>query len=166
YLPLPTVKWHHAAFSLDVDATADGSREAPQLLARYTLRNLTDHELSLTLALAVRPWQVNPPQQFLSTQGGASPIHRVGWDAGVLRIDDRALRPTQQPEWIGATGFDAGMALDTVERTTLRSEIVDPQNMASAALTFRVALPPRSVQTIGWVSPLDAPAIPARISQA
>ena len=29
--------------------------------------------------LALRPWQVNPPQQFLSTQGGVSPVRRLRW---------------------------------------------------------------------------------------
>jgi len=62
------VHWRHAAFELDVETCAYGSRDAPNVSARYTLRNLTDRELTLTLALAVRPWQVNPPQQFLPHQ--------------------------------------------------------------------------------------------------
>ncbi len=39
HLPLPRVHWRHEAFALDVQAAAEGPAEAPQLLARYTLRN-------------------------------------------------------------------------------------------------------------------------------
>jgi hypothetical protein len=39
HLPLPQVHWAHEAFALDMQATADGPAQAPQLLARYTLRN-------------------------------------------------------------------------------------------------------------------------------
>ena len=50
-----------------------------------TSTNLTDQPLSITLALAVRPFQVNPPAQFLNTIGGASPIHDLAW--GERRAD-------------------------------------------------------------------------------
>lgn len=167
YLPQPRVRWQHAAFVLDVDTGADGPRETPNVLARYTLRNLTDRALPLTLALAVRPWQVNPPQQFLSTPGGASPIRTLRWNGGVLQVDHRAaLRFTQSPQHVGAAAFDAGFDLDALERAAPLTTLDDVQGAASAALQFRVVLAPRGTATVGWVAPLAASAPPARLTRS
>ena len=56
----------------------------------------------VTLALAVRPFQVNPPAQFLNTAGGVSPIQDLAfenerrqrrWSAGVFpRTQPRTFR--------------------------------------------------------------------------
>ena len=167
YLPQPIVRWRHAAFTLEVEATADGQREDPTLLARYTLRNPTDQELSLTLTLAVRPWQINPPQQFLSTPGGASPINTVRWAGGMLQVDDRvALRATRDPQHVAAVAFDAGMNLDVLDQTPLGAPFEDPQAMASAALRFTIVLLPRGAHTVGWIAPLAARIQPPRLTQA
>ena len=40
---------------------------------------------TIELRLGVRPWQVNPPAQFLSQQGGFSPIARSSWRAAAAR---------------------------------------------------------------------------------
>src|SRR5262249_37748509 len=150
YLPLPSVRWRHATFELNVEVGADGSRDAPTLLVRYTLRNLTDRELPLTLSLGVRPWQVNPPQPFLATQGGASPIREIRWDAGALQVAERAtLRPTATPQRVSAAPFDAGIDLDSLERTSLHGKLVDAQGMASASLGFPVMLAADGTPT-GW----------------
>jgi hypothetical protein len=68
-------------------------RNAGRHAARCALRprNLTDQPLSLTLALAARPFQVNPPAQFLNTAGGASPIRSLAWDAGTLTVNATRL---------------------------------------------------------------------------
>jgi hypothetical protein len=86
HLPLPAVRWQHAAFTLDIEAAADGPRDAPELLARYVLRNADARTRTFTLTLAVRPWQVNPPQQFLATQGGARPIRSLRWNGATLAV--------------------------------------------------------------------------------
>ncbi|HYS14901.1 MAG TPA: discoidin domain-containing protein [Burkholderiaceae bacterium] len=167
YLPLPAVHWRHAAFELDVETCAYGSRDAPNVSARYTLRNLTDRELTLTLALAVRPWQVNPPQQFLSTPGGVSPINTLRWSEGLLQVGDRAaLRATQEPQRVAAAALDAGIDLDALERAPLRAVLTDAQGMASASLSFPVVLPAHGASTVGWVAPLGAPTAPANLTQA
>ena len=53
-------------------AFAAGDRDASRLVARYDVRTSTDRPLPLELVLAVRPFQVNPPAQFLNTAGGVS----------------------------------------------------------------------------------------------
>jgi hypothetical protein len=157
YLPLPEVHWEHAAFALDVEVCAEGPRDAPVLAVRYTLQNRTNRPLPLKLALAVRPWQVNPPQQFLNTPGGMSPIETVRWDDGALQVDQRPpLRTTEAPTRVTAAAFDTGIDLASVERTPLARALTDPQKMASASLGFELVLPPNGAHSIGWMAPLAA----------
>src|SRR5690606_14978209 len=77
YLPIPGVAWKHPGFGLRVTAFAHGDAGQAQLVARYRLENTTDRARAYTLALAIRPLQVNPPTQFLSTVGGVSRIDRI-----------------------------------------------------------------------------------------
>src|SRR3546814_10379684 len=77
YLPIPGVAWKHPDFGLHVTAFAHGDAEQAQLVARYRLENTTDRPRAYTLALAIRPLQVNPPTQFLSTVGGVSRIDSI-----------------------------------------------------------------------------------------
>lgn len=157
YLPLPSVHWKHRAFTLDIDAAADGLREAPELLARYVLRNMGTTARSFTLMLSVRPWQVNPPQQFLSTPGGASPIRAMRWSHGMLAVNGRpALRPSTPPQRITALPLDGGLSLKALRSAPTLDTLHDPQTHASAALQFRITLLPGASHTFGWVAPLGA----------
>ena len=157
YLPLPSVHWKHPAFTLDIEAAADGPRDEPDLLARYVLRNTSSAARSFTLMLAVRPWQVNPPQQFLSTPGGASPIRTLRWTDGMLTVNGRpALRPSTPPQRITALPFDGGLSLAALRSAPTLDTLHDPQTHASAALQFRITLLPGASHTLGWVAPLGA----------
>lgn len=155
YLPLPAVHWHHDAFALDIEAAADGPGESPQLLARYVLANRDVRERAFTLLLAVRPWQVNPPTQFLNTPGGARPIRRLRWGDRLLAVDGRlALRTSEPALRANALPFDGGLALDVLAAARALGELVDEQSHASALLQFRVVLAPGERRTIGWTAPL------------
>jgi hypothetical protein len=158
HLPLPAVHWRHAAFTLDVQAAADGPREAPQLLARYRLRNAGDRTRTFTLVLAVRPWQVNPPQQFLSTPGGASPVATLRRTAQGVSVNGRLLRPTTAPDRVTALPFDGGLSLAALQAAPGLEQLNDPQRHASAALQYRVTLAPNAEAVIGWTAPLGAAA--------
>ena len=155
YLPLPAVHWQHPAFTLDIDAAADGPPDAPELLARYVLRNTGARSQRFTLALALRPWQVNPPQQFLATPGGASPVRALRWQDGVLAVNDGpGLRSTRPPQRVSALPFDGGASLDALHAAPALGALRDPQGHGSAALQFQVTLAPGESQTLGWVAPL------------
>ena len=157
YLPLPLVHWQHESFALDVQSAADGPADAPNLLARYTLRNTSDRPQTYILMLALRPWQVNPPQQFLATQGGVSALRELRWDGKALRADRATvLRFTQAPQAATALPFDAGLGLAALAAATPLRALQDPQGLASAALQFRVRLAPGASHTLGWVAPLPA----------
>ncbi len=165
-LPLPAVQWTHAAFGLDVEAAADGTREAPQLLGRYTLHNRSTRAQRLTLQLTLRPWQVNPPQQFLSTPGGASRVQTLRWDGQGLAADGRPpLRFTVVPQAVGALPFDGGVghgALQAAQRpATTTLDLRDPQAHASALLQWTFTLAPGASQTVGLIAPLGAKPVAA-----
>jgi hypothetical protein len=155
YLPLPAVQWHHEAFTLDIEAGADGERNAPQALARYTLTNRADRPRRFTLLLGVRPWQVNPPQQFLTTPGGASPVRELAWTDGVLAVNgQRVLRPTEPPRSVNAAPWAAGVSLDALRNAPPLTALRDPQSHASALLSFDITLNAGERRAIGWSAPL------------
>jgi hypothetical protein len=156
YLPLPTVHWRHEAFTLDIEAAADGERDAPQALARYTLLNRSDRPRRFTLLLALRPWQVNPPQQFLTTPGGASPVRELAWADGMLSVNGRrVLLSTEPPRAVSAAPFDAGLSLKSLHMAPSLTALQDPQAHASALLQFDNTLQAGERRTIGWTAPLD-----------
>ncbi len=83
-LPIPSVRWTMPGVTLDTMLLADADGRATY--AAYTVTNLAKTRRSVELQLAIRPWQVNPPMQFLSQKGGASPIARIDRPRGGLTI--------------------------------------------------------------------------------
>jgi len=132
YLPIPSVVWKRDDLSLAIEtfagesghAAADASGKpnkarASNLYARYTLTNNGETDRKLTLALALRPFQVNPSVQFLNTPGGISPIHELAWrqDAASghteVVVDGKArVFALNRPDSFFASPFDSGMAVD------------------------------------------------------
>jgi hypothetical protein len=163
YLPIPGVAWRRDQWELRVSAFGAGARGRSRLVARYEVRNLTSQALALDLVLAVRPFQVNPPAQFLNTVGGVSPIRRIRWDGAVLSVDaNRKVFPLRPPDRVGAFAFDAG-AVPTLLATSAwagATEVDDEFGYASAALGYRLTLAPRGSATVGLVIPLSGPAVP------
>ena len=89
-----------------VTAFARGTRDAAELVARYTVSNLTDRPQSLQLVLAVRPFQVNPPTQFLNLAGGVSPIRSLDWDGTRSRSTAQAkVVPLAAPDRFAASAL-------------------------------------------------------------
>ena len=157
HLPLPLVQWSHPAFALDVQAAADGPATAPELLARYTLRNTSGRTQRYTLALALRPWQVNPPQQFLSTPGGASPVSQLAWDgARQLLVNGHQHLHFTAPAQATASPFDRGLSLVDLAEAPPLAHLVDPQRHASGLWRWRFTLPAGQSQMLGFVAPLGA----------
>jgi hypothetical protein len=162
YLPMPAVTWRHARWELRVSAFAVGARGDSRLIVRYAVRNLTAHPLPLDLVLAVRPFQVNPPSQFLNLVGGASAIRDITWDGATLSVNtDRKVFPLRTPDRIGVFPFDAGPIASLVNARDWAGagEVHDEFGYASAALGYRLALAPHGSTTVGLVVPLSGPAV-------
>jgi len=157
YLPIPSVEWKHRDFDLRVTAFAQGTRNDSQLLARYRLTNTTQHSRDYTLALVLRPLQVNPPSQFLNTVGGFSPIRDLAIVGGRFMVDGKQrLFALQTPEDAFVTTFDAGMAMEHLAAGALPAshETHDDTGLASGALVYRMHLAPGESREIDWSAPL------------
>ena len=154
-LPIPSVSWRGDGWTLVTTAFAD-DRQGGWLNGRHVLTNTGSAPRELEVLLAVRPFQVNPPQQFLNITGGVSPIRRLDGDSDVLRINDRfALRMLDDADAVAFSTFDAGLQPFASGLTTAVNTIIDdPSGLASAAYLYRVRLAPGESRTIGWVAPL------------
>jgi hypothetical protein len=157
YLPLPTVTWQHKDLALQVTAFATGSSARSQLVASYDVRNLSERPQTVTLALAVRPFQVNPPSQVLNTPGGVSPIHELAWDGEAVSVNAaRRIFSLVKPDAFAASSFDAGSLPELLATHAWRevAEVRDTFGYASGALVYRLHLPPRGSATTGLLMPL------------
>src|SRR6266545_2934249 len=106
---MPRVTWQNTQWTLTITAFAEGERGRSGLVGRYELANRSEAPLDLTLALAVRPFQVNPPAQFLNTAGGVSPIHDLTWDGAAFDVDGTAsLYAAPAPDRVGTFSFGSG----------------------------------------------------------
>lgn len=163
---LPVVQWRHADVELRIEAGADGTAKDPQLLARYTLRNPTSKPQRYSLLLTLRPWQVNPPQQFLSTPGGISPLHAVSWVDGKLSAAKLTLKLREAPTEVRAVPWSAGPALATLLQAPPLTQLADAEQLPSALMRFDVELAPGQSRTLGWVTGGDASALDTRLAVA
>jgi hypothetical protein len=157
YLPMPAVTWSHPAWAMRVDAFASGPSDAVQLIARYSLSNRTDKTLPLDLVLAVRPFQVNPPTQTLNTVGGVAPIGDLDWNGESVSVDGAPrVFPLQRPDRVSVAPFDAGPVAEWISANgrPVAHRVHDAFGYASAALHYRVLLPPRGRKNIDVVVPL------------
>jgi hypothetical protein len=158
-LPVPSVESRAGDLSLRVTTFAVGSDSGSSVVARYRVRNLGRGFLRGTLYLAIRPFQVNPPWQFLGTPGGVSRVDSLRWDgAKVLVNADRAVIPLTAPASFGATPFGAGDIVDHLRRGALpsRRSARDSLGAASGALAWPLALRPGDSTTVAIEIPLES----------
>lgn len=162
YLPQPRVRWTHPAFTLDIDAAASGDARQATGLARYTLRATGRQKLQATLLLVTRPWQVNPPQQFLNLAGGASTIHTLKWQAGALSVNSlgpqvQALPAPSRVVAGGGADWPLAMALARGEPGLPLPEAeawVAPDGRGEAALAYPLVLAPGAEARVALAWPM------------
>jgi hypothetical protein len=149
YLPIPSVHWAHADFRLDITAFAESAVRGPRLFARYRLTNTTQREADYTLTLRVRPFQVNPPSQFLNTVGGVSPLRMLVVDRRFVAVDTiPRLIPSKEATRAETRSFDGPrQRTDSVE--------VDATGLASGAMAYDVHLAPGASFDVDWSAPLE-----------
>ncbi|WP_157489332.1 discoidin domain-containing protein [Lysobacter sp. Root916] len=176
YLPIPSVKWAHPEFALDITAFAQGVREDSTLYARYRLTNTGASPRRYVFVLAARPLQVNPPSQFLNTVGGVSPIYKISASEGIFTVAGRERVRASKSAAAFASAYDQG---DVVERLanadwssfckqacadnerpftlvgSSAAEVSDASGLASGALLYAVELAPGASQDFSWDSRLS-----------
>lgn len=145
YLPIPTVSWKVGEQSLQITSFGSGPAEAPVLRCRYRVSNGSRERRKMTLFLALRPFQVNPPTQFLGTPGGVAEIHDLGLRGGSITVNRKAaLVPISPPNGFGAATFDQGPIIEFLHRGALppARQAEDPIGYASGALRYDLDLEP------------------------
>ena len=140
-LPMPTTRWRVGDLALDITAFGHGTPQSARALVRYRVRNLGTRERRVTLALAWRPFQANPPTQFLAHPGGVSEIGDLTWDGRMLAVN--------------------GMPLLQALRTPGDVRIErDAAGFASATLRYELKLRPGAQREITVAMPVSGPAAP------
>ncbi len=156
-LPMPRVRWQAGPLQLQIDAFAVGTPKRSQIVARYRVHNDSSQARDATLILAVRPFQVNPPAQFLNTIGGASPIHDLAWNGDSVSVNRKpGVWPLMKPDQFIAMKFDAGQIPQRLmHRPWLKANHVhDAFGFASGALVYRLSLPPHDTSEVALVMPM------------
>lgn len=163
YLPIPSATWKHAGLSLRVTAFGTGTRGDARVVARYDVSNDGDRTRAVALVLAARPFQVDPPTQFLNAAGGVSTIHALAWQDGTLVVDGKPrARLLQPPDTAVASTQAQGSIVVRLARGELPATraVEDPSGFASGAVLYRLRLPPHATRTFGVVIPLAGAPLP------
>jgi hypothetical protein len=152
--------WRRSGLSLEVTAFASGAPESPVVYARYRLRNRGPRRQQSRLFLAIRPFQVNPPWQFLGRPGGVVEVRRIALDGRAVTVDGERTRQAvvalSQPAAFGAMSFDDGSIVDLLRqgRVPAAAAVSDPFGYASAALAYDFRLAPGATGEIDLALPL------------
>ena len=147
-LPIPTVSWRADEVRLGITAFASGSPGASVLWARYRVGNASDRARLVTLFVAIRPFQVNPPAQFLNTPGGASIVRAIAYDGSVVhvtgdsRVGNKTVVPVTKPTAFGVATFDAGGIGPRLRRGVIPGtrHVDDALGAASGAISYELKL--------------------------
>jgi len=164
-LPVPSAVWHRHGLILATTAFAAGEPGASSLFARYRVRNERSTPASVRLFLALRPFQVNPPTQFLNAPGGATRVRSIRWDGATADVDGKRVLPFPRPWAFGAATFDEGHVTEYLGRAELPrfvavtgevrpQRVSDPFGYASAALAWNIDLRPGEERSVDLVVPL------------
>lgn len=165
YLPIPSVRWTADSLTLDTTAFASGDAEHQRLVLRYTLTNRTPQPQRVTLALLARPFQVNPPTQFLNTPGGMHRIRDFAWDGNTLTVNgENRVVPLQKTDAFVAGRYASGSLPERLaqgERPQVTSLHSDT-GFLQGALLYAIDLPAHGSRTLGVVMPRpgDSVAVP------
>jgi hypothetical protein len=103
----------------------------------------------VTLALTVRPFQVNSPAQFLNTEGGVSLIHDLAFEKNRVDVDGHpGVYPRTPPRTFRAVTLAAATPCDWLPTNVGNTRIHDDSGFASGALLYDVDLPPGQTREI------------------
>ena len=168
-LPMPASHWRVGDLGLDIAAFGAGKRRRRRRRSFATrCATLASGARRLALALAWRPFQANPPTQFLAHRGGASPIETLKWDGGALWVNGALrLRPMQPPSSVRLEPAAAGPVGDWLAEAPPAGralDISDADGFANAVLRYDMSLGPGEQRTIDVVLPVTARAVAGKTS--
>ena len=156
-LPIPSVRWDAGDAELTVTACAFGPADSSSILATYGVSNHGERARRAILYLALRPFQVNPPPQFLNTPGGTAPIRELVAEGRRARVNgDRVVESLTVPSAFGAATFDQGDVVEALRagRLPAAQHVRDPFQAASGAFSYDLELPAHGTREVDLVIPL------------
>ncbi len=174
YLPIPTVTRTHDDLELNITAFAAGAPDSSLLFAHYVLKNRSNKTLHSHLYLAIRPFQVNPPWQFLNWPGGTAKVKTIRREGAEIVVNDKKKILLANPaNGFGAATFDEGDIVEFLSRDALpdAAQISDHFGYASAALRYDFDLPPGAEKRMTLAIPfhqqfsLRLPSTPAAVEK-
>jgi hypothetical protein len=155
-LPIPSSTWTASPLELTVTAYATGAPESSILFGSYRVRNLSGQRRKASLYLTIRPFQVNPPWQFLNTPGGFAPIDSISFDGNAVRVNERVVVPVSRPVAFGAMPFDRGNLVEMlrVGQIPAKTSATDRHGFAAGVLSYELDLAARGDSIIYVAVPL------------
>ncbi|MEA1072949.1 hypothetical protein [Sphingomonas sp. LY160] len=150
-LPIPTVHWASQGFALDTTLLADADGRA--VLAGYRVTNRGTTRRTIELRLGIRPWQVNPPAQFLAQQGGHSPIRQIVRQGRTFLIT--------QPQGEGDPDIVRAFQSSRDPQAVIVGAVPAGKDMAQGDLVYRLDLKPGASEQIVLTMPGPAGATPS-----
>ena len=177
-LPLPSVTRSYAGgLSLEVAAFAEGAPTTSVARVRYRIRRppaTTDSApRTLSLAVCVRPIQVNPPWQWLNVPGGFAPLSSISGSTNRADANgSRAIWALTTADSFGASRFDDGEVVSRLAAgdAPTAASVEDSGGLASAAFVWN--LDPRAAgeparDEVVMMIPLSAPvAVPGLVDRS
>lgn len=151
YLPIPSVTRKKGGLKLTTQIFSDGPAGASVLYLQYRLENLNSKMQSGNMYLAIRPFQVNPPWQFLNTPGGTAKIKNIAYRSNRVQVDDDKTVFTLSPaDAFGAASFDEGDITRFLQKDALPASqrITDNAGFASGALKYHFRLKANETKTV------------------
>ena len=158
YLPIPEVEWTAGPLRLTVTGFTVGTPDRPSLVVRYRVTNSSAEPRRPLLYVAIRPFQVNPPWQFLGTPGGVARVDSLHWTGTRLVVNgDRSVLPLVPPARVGASAFDQGEIAERLRTGSLPAALMarDSSGAASAVLAYPLSLSAGDSADIGIEVPLE-----------
>jgi hypothetical protein len=137
--PVPSVVWENDDLWMEIQPWVDGRDDELSLHVTYRLVARKPAP-GMKLAVAIRPFQVNPPWQAFRNLGGQSPIRRIECGSHHLTVDGRKVLVSRQADASGAAAFEQGGAAAFLAegRTPPASQIDDASGLASAAMVWEI----------------------------
>ena len=165
HFPQPTVTWTAQDWQLTLaPVTVLGGRDSSIAYLQYRLANNSRTRRPMRLYLAIRPFQVNPPWQFLNGAGGAATVRQISADGQVAQVNGQvSVVSLTVPNGFGAATFDQGPIVDFLREGRLPDArtVQDAFGHASGAFAYNADVDSGSVAVVELAVPLH----PASISQ-
>jgi F5/8 type C domain/Bacterial alpha-L-rhamnosidase 6 hairpin glycosidase domain len=158
WAPLPSVRWIHKVFTLDIKAAAVGQSKDSSVIVNYRITNKALKSQKSKLFLAIRPFQVNPPSQFLNTPGGVVPIRNLKWAETNLNVNQKFMvMPLSSPTAFGACSFDQGDISEFLRagKLPVSDEVTDSFGYASGAFEFAISLNSGESHEVSFLLPMQ-----------